>query len=198
MKLDLRFINHPVEDLWCQAIVLLVFEHPSILNDIFSNINDKMGGSIGDLIAKGVWTGEKGENLLLATQDTLMTDKLLMRGLGPEGAFEIEALIKEISQTGAALDGMGVREFAVRMPSVHGRESEYGLYLETAASGLAETFYNRHKDEADFLLKIFFLVERDFMNDIRTVMKRLKENLGPRLDLSIISDRQINKGYEEV
>ena len=197
MKLDLRFLNRPVEDLWCQAIVLLVFERPSIVNDFFSGINDKMGGSLGDLIAKDVWTGEKGENLLIATQNTLMADKLLMRGLGPQGEFGIGALTRDISQTAAVLDGMGVREFVIRIPAVDGRESEYGLYLETAASDLAETFYNRHGDEADFLLKMFFLIEREFMNDINPVIKRLKENLGPQLDVSIISDRQTNKGYEE-
>jgi hypothetical protein len=197
MKLDLRFINRPVEDLWCQAIVLFVFEHPSIADDVFSNINDKMGGCPGDLIDRGVWTGEKGENLLLATQGNLMADKIFVRGLGPEDSFSTEALIREISQTAAALDGVGVSEFAVRIPPVDCHDSRYGLYLETAASVMAETFYSRHGDEEDFLLKIFFLTEVDFINYISSVIKRLKTNLGPRLNLSIISERQTVNNYEE-
>jgi hypothetical protein len=197
MKLDLRFLNRPVEDLWCQVIVMLVFKRPNVADDAFANINDKMGGYLGDLIDSGVWTGETGENLLLATQNTLMADKLLMRGLGPEEGFGMEVLSREISQTGAVLDSIGIREIAVRMPSLDGPVGQYGLYIETAAWGLAETFYGRHKDEPDFILKIFFSLDRDFMNDIDRVTKSLRETLGPRLELSIISDRQINRDYEE-
>jgi len=197
MKLDLRFLNRPVEDLWCQAIVMLVFSRPSVADDAFANVNDKMGGYLGDLIDSGVWTGETGENLLLATQDTIMAEKLLMRGLGQEEGFGMELLNREISQTGAVLDSIGIREFAVRMPSLDGPVRQYGLYLERAASCLAETFYTRHKDEPDFILKIFFSLDRDFMNDIDRVTKSLRETLGPRVELSIISDRQINRDYEE-
>ncbi len=197
MKLDLRFLNHPVEDLWCQAIVMLVFRRPSATNDAFSNINDKMGGYLGDLIDSGIWTGETGENLLLATQNTLMADKLLMRGLGPEEGFGMEVLTREISRTGSVLDGMGIKEIAVRMPSIDRPAGQHGLYLEAAASGLTEAFYLRHRDEPDFILKIFFSLDRDFMNYTDRVTKRLRESLGPRLDLSIISDRQTNMDYEE-
>lgn len=176
---------------------MLVFRRPSAANDPFSNINDKMGGYLGDLIDSGVWTGETGENLLLATQSTLIADKLLMRGLGPEEGFGMEVLTREISQTGAVLDGMGIKEFAVRMPSLDRPAGQHGMYLERAASGLAEAFYCRHKDEPDFMLKIFFSLDRDFMNDTDRVTRRLMENLGPRLDLSIISDRQTNMDHEE-
>jgi hypothetical protein len=190
MKLDLRFLHRPVEDLWCQAIVLLVFNRPNIIDEVYANINDKMGGLLGSLIADGVWTGEKSENLLIATQNTLIADKLLMRGLGPEETLGIEALAGEISRTGAALDGMGVREFAVRIPKFDNPEYRNEDYLEAAVSGLIETFYSRHRDEADFLLKIFFSIEKELMKDIDPVIKRLRENLGPRMDISIISDGQ--------
>jgi len=35
------------------------------------------------------------------------------------------------------------------------------------------------------------------MNDFDRVTKRLREDLGPQLELSIISDRLINRDYEE-
>jgi hypothetical protein len=197
MKLDLRFLNRPVEDLWCQAIVLLVFQGPSIVNEVLLNINDKMGGSLSDIINMGVWTGERGENFLLATQDAIRADKLMMRGLGPEGEFGIEVLIKEISETGSVLDRMGVKEFGINLPSADGRVSEYGLYLETAAIGLVEAFYNRHRDDPDFLLKIFFSIDKDSMNAVDPLIKRLKENMRPGLDFSVISDRQVKEGDEE-
>jgi len=50
---------------------MLVFKRPNVADDAFANINDKMGGYLGDLIDNGVWTGETGENLLLATRTPL-------------------------------------------------------------------------------------------------------------------------------
>jgi len=192
MKIDLRFLNRPIEDLWCQAIVLLVFQNPSIVNDVLSNINDKMGGSLNDLINRGVWTGERGENLLLATQGAIRADRLLMRGLGPVGVFDNEVLIKEVSETGTALDQMGVREFGINVPSADDRYNEYGMHIETVATRLVEVFYDKYKDDPEFLLKIFFSIDNDFINAVDQVIKRLRRNMLPGLDFSIISDSQRN------
>ena len=192
MKIDLRFLNRPIEDLWCQAVVLLVFQNPSIVNDVLSNINDKMGGSLSDLLNKGVWTGERGENLLLATQGAIRADRLLMRGLGPEGVFDNGVLIKEVSATGSVLDQMGVREFGINVPSAVDRDSEYGMYIENVATSLVEVFYDKHKDDPEFLLKIFFSIDNNFMNIVGQVITRLRGNLRPGLDFSIISDSQRN------
>jgi hypothetical protein len=197
MKLDIRFVNRPLEDLWCQALVLLVFQGPSILNGVLSNINDKLGGSLNDIIKAGLWTGEQGENFLIATQDAVRAEKLLMRGVGPEETFGIETLIKEISATGVVLDKLGIREFGINIPSVSGNENEYGLYLEAATVHLLETFVNNHSADPDFLLKIFFSIDKDFMNMVEPVIKRLRKKIRHGLECSIISDRQIKKGYEE-
>ena len=197
MKLDMRFINRPIEDLWCQAIVLFVFKGPSLLNDVLSSINEKMGGSIGDIIDKGVWTGDRGESFLLATQDAIRADKLLMRGLGHKRAFSAKVVIKESTETGIALDKIGVREFGIHMPSYDSRERKYGHYLEAAARGLVETFYKRHQGDPDFLLKIFFSIDKGLVNHVEPVIKKLKESMLPGLEFSIMSERKANKDYEE-
>jgi len=197
MKLDLRFLNRHIEDLWCQAIVLLVFKEPNILTGVLSTLNYKLGGSLGGILGAGLWTGERGENFLLATQDAIRADKLLMRGVGPDRTFGIEVLIKEISETASVLDRMGISEFGINIPPAEGRDNEYGLYLEMATAYMVETFYNNHKDDPDFLLKIFFSVEKDFIIVLDPVIDRIKENMRPGLEFSIISDRQIKKDYEE-
>lgn len=196
MKLDLRFINRPIEDLWCQAIVLFVFNGPSILDDVLSSINEKMGGSIGDIIDKGVWTGERGESFLLATQDTIRAEKLLMRGLGSKRTFSAKVIIKEIAETGIALDKMGIREFGIHMPSSNSRESKYGQYLEAVAMGLVETFYDRHHNDPEFLLKIFFSIDKGLVNHVDPVIKKLKESMQPGVEFSIMSERQTIRDYE--
>lgn len=197
MRLDLRFINRPIEELWCQAAVLFVFQCPDIENGVFPGINRKMGGSLSDMLYSGVWTGEMGETFLLATQDAIRAGKLLMRGLGPERSFDAEVLKKEASETGYVLDRMGIREFAVNIPSPDGRKDEYNMYLETAAVGLIETFIDKYKDDPDFLLKVFFTIDDELLNAVDPVMMRLRKNMWQGMEISIISDRQSNRDYEE-
>lgn len=197
MKLDLRFINRPIEDLWCQAAVLLVFQYPDIEEGVFPGINRKMGGSLSDILNAGVWTGERGETFLLATQDAIRAGKLLMRGLGAEGSFDAEVLKKEAAETGTALDRMGIREFAVNIPSPDGHRHKYKKYLELAAVGIIQSFLNKHRDDPDFLLKVFFTIDDGLMDAVDPVMNRLRENMGPELEFSIISDRQTNRDFQE-
>lgn len=191
MKLDLRFLNRPIEDLWCQAIVLFVFQDPSIAKGVFFNINDKMGGSLSDILNAGLWTGERGENFLLSTQAAIRADKLLMRGVGPPGSFGVDVLIKEASDTASVLDKMGIREFGINIPTTDNRKNKYGLYLEKAATNMVESFFKNHQNDPDFLLKIFFTFDDRFMKTVERVIKRLKENIRPGIEFSIMSDRQI-------
>jgi len=197
MILDLRFINRPIEDLWCQAAVLLVFQSPDIENGVLSGINRKMGGSLSDILNAGVWTGERGETFLLATQDAIRSGKLLMRGLGPESSFDSEVLKKESSETGYVLDRMGISEFAVNIPYPDGRKGEYSIYLETAAASLIETFTNKYKNDPDFLLKVFFTIDDELLNAVDPVMRKLGENIGEGPEVSVICDRQPGRDYEE-
>jgi len=197
MRMDLRFLNRPIEDLWAHAYVMFVFQRPGITDEVFSDINDIMGGSLEDLICRGFWTGETGENLLLATQNTLMADKLLLRGLGTREEFSAELLYKEVHHTGVALDKMGIREFAVKLPCIECDENEYESYLETTAYGFTDIFYERHSDDSDFLLKIFFSIDSGFLPEIGGLVRRLKEKLAAGPHISVISDMQIAKDYEE-
>lgn len=198
MKIDLRFLNRPIEDLWCQAVVLLVFQNPTIVNDVLSSINDKMGGSLNDLIKRGIWTGDRGESLLLATQGAIRADKLLMCGLGPENSFDNGVLINEVLRTGIALDQMGVKELGINMQCPDNHAGEYGTHIENVALSIAEAFNERHKDDPEFLLKIFFCIDNGFKDKVDRVITRLKEEIRQGVEFSIISDSQRNIGYQEV
>ena len=103
MRLDLRFTYRPLEDLFCQAIVIFSFSINTGLSGVIKNMDRKMAGGISDIINTGIWSGECGEKLLFATQEAIKADKLLIYGLGDESGYSIELLKRETSALVSAL-----------------------------------------------------------------------------------------------
>ena len=116
MKLDLRFSDRPLEDLLCQAVAALVFQRPHVTESVLSGLNEKMGGTLADLEEKGIWTGAKGENVLLASQGTIGAEKILLHGLGQRSDWDVSLLSDGIMALGSALDKIEIKEFGIEAP----------------------------------------------------------------------------------
>jgi hypothetical protein len=188
MRLDIRFSNRPLEDLWCQAVTALVFQTPSITEGVFFNLNRKMTGALENILRRDAWTGDRGEKLLIATQNMIRADKLLFHGLGTGSEFKVAILEEEVYSLGMTLDKMGVSDFGIYVPVVKGLEGQYGYHLELSTSNLVKTFYKRHGKDPDFILKIIFSVEKDFLDILDSVVTRLRKHLQPIRDFTIIID----------
>lgn len=188
MRLDLRFSTRPPGDLWCQAVAILVFQEPTMDKGVLSELNKQMSGFLTSFVERGLWTGEAGENFLLATQNMIKADKVLFHGMGPKTQFNEEILKKEAMGLGSSLDKIGISEFGISIPVVEGSEKRYGSYLELSVIDLVGVFYDRHKDDDDFLLKIIFSVERVFEGLLDSVIKELRNHFDGLLEFSIIAD----------
>jgi hypothetical protein len=188
MRLDLRFLNRPLEDLWCQAVVALVFQELDIIHSTLAGLDVKMGGFLTNLIGKGYLTGAKGERFLVAPQNTIRADKLLFHGLGSCQEYEISILEQGVRELGEVLDKMRVNEFGVAIPIVQGFEKEYLFNLEISVQHLVKPFYENHKDELDFVLKVIFFVEKEFMDYLSPVADRLRDYFTSMLDISVVID----------
>lgn len=189
MRLDLRFSNRPLEDIWCQALAAFVFQESGIRFSPLSELNEKFSGYLADLENRGLWTGEKGENLLLASQDMIKAEKLLIHGLGRREDFSISILENEAGELGATLDRIKVCDFGISVPVLGGLETEYPSYLESSAIQLVNQFFDNHKDDEDFYLKVIFSVGSEFVNILSSVENRLREHFTSIMDFSIIVDR---------
>jgi hypothetical protein len=195
MRLDIRFSNRPLEDLWCQAVIALVFQRPSLMTGVVSSLNKKTSGTLENMLECDAWTGEKGEKFLIASQNMIRADKLLFHGLGPGSEFKVESLEEEVYELGMTLDKIGVSDFGIYVPVTEGLEDHYGYHLELSVSNLVKAFYKRHNDDPDFILKIIFSVEKDFLDILDSVVSRLKKHLKPIQDFSIIID-PMSKGIK--
>ncbi len=192
MRLDLRFLNRPLEDLWCQAVAALVFQDPDIFHSALIGLNMKMGGFLTTLVEKGYWTGSKGERFLVAPQNTIRADKLLFHGLGSRLEYEITVLEQGVRELGEVFDKMRVNEFGIAIPMVQGREKEYLFHLETSVQHLVRPFYENHKGDLNYVLKVLFFVEKEFMDYLSPVADRLRGYFTSLLDVSVIIDHKDN------
>jgi hypothetical protein len=186
MKLDIRFSNRPLEELWSQAVVALVFKTPDISSGALTGLNEKMTGALKKLLLTDKWTGDRGEKLLIATQNMIRADKLFLYGLGPVSEFNKSVLEDEIRNVGDSLDKMGIKDFGIHIPSAQGLAKKYQIHLESALKNLTEVLLNRHEDDPDYLLKIIIYMEETHLKIVDNLIKRLRQYFSPTLNFSII------------
>jgi len=188
MKLDLRFAARPLEDVWCEIVVALVFGGTIANGDWAFGIDAKTSGFLTSLKERGFWTGAEGDTLLVASQGMITANKILLKGLGSRRDFTPGLLSERIKETGIAVDKMAVSDIGIRIPVIQGEGFEYISMLEAACVHLVEPFLINHGDESDFLLKIVFSVNADQIGDLESTVSPLKKHFGSRLDNTIIID----------
>ncbi len=188
MKLDIRFSSRPLEDLWSQAVVGLVFKMPDIASGALAGLNKKMIGTLHELFLSGKWTGDRGEKLLIATQNMIRSDKLFLYGLGPIDEFSDSVLEDEIRNVARSLDKICIRDFGIHLPVVKGLEREYPFILEFALIKIAEELLCKHQNDPDYFLKIIVFMEDLYLDMAGGVIERLRKYFSPDLIFSIIID----------
>ncbi len=189
MRLDLRFTNRPLEDLWCQAVVMLSFRIQDKMPNALNAIDKKMTESISNIIQSGLWSGVCGDKLLFATQNSIKADKLLIHGLGEETMYSLDLLKREIQDVGNTLDKMCINEFCFYLPEVPGPESEYIIHLETATKCIAGIFLDKYKDEAGYILKMYISIDNKYTGSVEKITNNLRHYFSPFSDLTIILDK---------
>ncbi len=191
MRLEIRFSNRPLESLICPAVVILTFSDPDLQKGMLSGLYDRMRGFWPSLEQADFWSGARGETLLLASEGLISADKILLKGLGESTAFDTINLTDRVGEVGAALDGIGVREFGISIPAVADSEEAYASQLELAASYLVEPFLENHQDDAHFKLKIIFSLGAFPLAALTPVILRLRGNFAFIKNLFIGEDREI-------
>ena len=190
MRIDIRFTKRPLEDLWCQAVALLIFKGQGTTSKVLENVNKKMSGSIERLISSGLWDGESGEKMLLATQSAIRSDKVLLHGMGQVSEYSIKVLKREIYDIGLSLKKINVNEFGIHIPKVEGFERYYGLHIETAVKYFSKLYLKQYKDLPDYILKVLFSVEKNDIALLEKTAEKLRKYFSPLSACSILVEKE--------
>lgn len=188
MKLDLRFSDRPLESLWCQAVAALVFQGPDLTEGALFGLNEKMAGFLSELQERGFWTGSRGESILVASQDAIRAEKILLKGLGESRDYDVQLLVSHIREVGSTFNKMEINEFGIHIPVFRGLEEEHASHLEICARQVANPFFQHHRGESDFTLKIIFSVENYTGKILRPIAGRLREYFDLQAEFSVVID----------
>lgn len=197
MKLDLRFTNRPLDEIYCQGVAALIFSDSDDFSLSVTRLNEKLAGLLKDLKEKGVWTGNKGEKFLVASQSSIRSDKILLYGLGNSREYADAHYPKDLNEVGVALDKIGIAEFGLSIPPTNSVEHEYGKVIESSICSLVDVFIHNHGDDHDFILKLIVSVENDLMESISSAETGLREYFTPVMEYSLITDNSYDIDLRE-
>ena len=192
MKLDLRFTPRPLETLWCEVVVAFVFKDAVNRGDGVSGLDDKTSGYLSCLWKRGFWTALEGESLLVASQDMIKADKILLKGLGSRAGYRLENFAERLEEIGDTLERIGVKDIGIRIPVLEEFEGGYHSQLRLACEHLVTPFLLRHGDEPDFLLKIVVSMDDKFFTKLDPTAQLLKRHFTSRLEHTIIFDKKLD------
>ncbi len=190
MRLDFRFSERALEDLWCEAVVALVFQGTFLTIGALSGLDAKLGGVLARLEAARFWDGAPGEDLLVASQGRIKADKILLCGLGPVSECTVGFIIRQAERVGRVLNGLQVTDFAIHIPMMDGAESEYSAQLEASVHNLTAAYLQRQPYGTDPQLKIVFSVGRFFRGSLIPLAERIRERYGTTFDVSVVVERE--------
>ena len=193
MKLDLRFTTRPLEYLWCDAVVAFIFQGPYRQENGIPGLDAKTSGGITHLSEKGFLTGSDGETLLIASQNRIRAQRILLKGLGSPSEYSKENLSSRILDLARDLKRMAINDFAIRIPNTEASEVEYCSYIESSCTGLVDFFLAQHESNDDFIFKMLVSVDDTVVQDLEQTIRHLKEHFMSKLDYTIIIDRTDGK-----
>jgi hypothetical protein len=188
MKLDLRLTHRFLDQLWCQAIVVFLFEPTSRQEEYLSKINKALASSLTPLIDTHFITGKKGELILIAPQYRIKAEKLLFVGLGPASNYSARILPGVARKVSSALGRLQLDEFCITIPVFEAQNRQYETFVRSMVCGTVDHYEQEKKGVVDFILRVFVSIDRDVCSNMQSLEQSLRSYLDPHKEYTIVID----------
>lgn len=198
MRLDVRLTHRFLDQLWCQAIVVFLFEDISLQKEYLLRINKALAGSLTPLIDTHFITGKKGDLILIAPQERIKAEKLLFVGLGPVSGYSVRILPSVARKLFSSLDRLHVDEFCIMVPRFDGGKKQYEGFVRSMMQDTMSYYEKREREAASFILKVLVSIDEDICSNMRTLQESLRGYLDPRMEYTIVIDESRGLHDEKV
>lgn len=199
MRLDLRLTHRCLDQLWCQAVVVFVFEDDSLLTGYLSRLNEKLTGALTQLVDVHFLTGRRGELLLVASQERIKADKLLFVGLGPLTRFSSKTLSSVMRNVSLTLERLKLHEFGIMMPWIEEMKTDYVELITATIHNLVEYYSMSERGVTVSWLKVFLSIDERFFGDLHALGQQLRGCLDPPgADYTMVIDDSRGSANEKV
>ena len=164
----------------------------SLLTGYLSRLDEKLTGTLTQLIGKNFLSGKRDELILIASQERIKADKLLFVGLVSPKSYSFEILSAAIKKISSTLEKLELYEFGIMVPWVKGIKIDYTELIKYTISNLIDYYSIYKRDAVNFLLKVIFTVDEKNFPDLQFLRRELKTCLNlPASDYSIAIDNSI-------
>jgi len=192
MKLDLRLTHRFLDQLWCQAVVAFLFKDKSLLTGYLSRLDEKLTGTLTQLLGKNFLSGKRDELILIASQQRIKADKVLFVGLGSPKSYSFEILSAATKRISSTLEKLKLYEFAIMVPWIKEVKIDYTELIKYTIINLIDYYSIHNRDAVNFSLKVIFTVDETNFPDLQSLRRELKTYLNlPASDYSIAIDNSI-------
>jgi len=198
MRLDVRLTHRFLDQLWCQAIVVFLFEDISLQKEYLLRINKALAGSLTPLIDTHFITGRKGDLILIAPQGRIKAEKLLFVGLGPVSGYSVRILPSVARKLCSSLDRLHVDEFCIMVPRFDRDKKQYEGFVRSMIQGTMSYYEKREREAASFILKVLVSIDEDICSNMRTLQESLRSYLDTRMEYTIVIDESRGLHDEKV
>jgi len=192
MRLDLRLTHRFLDQLWCQAVVAFLFSDASLLTGYLSRLDEKLTGTLTQLIDTNFLTGKRDELILIASQERIKAEKLLFVGLGSPKNYSFDVLSSAIKKISSTLERLALYEFGIMVPWIKGIKADYTELTKSTIHNLVD-YYGIHKrDAVNVSLKVIFTIDEKIFPDLQSLEQEVRTFLDlPASDYSIVIDNSI-------
>lgn len=187
MKLDLRFAEVKLENLWCEAVAALVFQEPFCSQETISSLETSIGGYLGTLNKSGFFRGSLDTTLLLASEGRIKADKLILKGLGPRADCSPDTFMRCVAELGDSLAKLGIRDMAVWIPFLDNFEKDPAPFFCDACMTLIRPYEKASGRNTDFSLKAVFSIPKELLRSPEDIVRIMKEKLGHPESCSVVA-----------
>jgi hypothetical protein len=174
MKLDLRFVEVCLEDVWCEAVAALVFQEPYDSQGTIFTLNTRTGGYLSLLRESGFFKGSLGSTILLASEGRVKADKIVLKGLGPRADCSTEAFVKCVEELGDSLARLKVRDLTVWIPLPENLERDLSGFFCDACMTLLQPYVRMYGMDSGCYLKTVFSFPREVLGFLQDIAGNLK------------------------
>jgi len=175
MKLDVRFVEVSLEDVWCEAVAGLVFMEPYDSQGNIFTLDIRTGGYLSLLRESGFFRGSLGSTILLASEGRVKADKIVLKGLGPKADCSPEAFVKCVQELGDSLARLKVRDLAVWIPFPENLERDPSGFFCDACVTFLRSYERMYGMGSGFYLKTVFSFPREVIGFLQDIAGNLKD-----------------------
>ncbi len=192
MRLDLRLTHRFLDQLWCQAVVAFLFNDASLLTGYLCRLDEKLTGTLTQLVDTNFLTGKRDELILIASQERIKAEKLLFVGLGSPKNYSFDVLSSAIKKISSTLERLALYEFGIMVPWIKGIKADYIELTKLTIRNLVDCYGIHKRDAVNVSLKVIFTIDEKIFPDLQSLEQDVRTFLDlPVSDYSIAIDNGI-------